>query len=321
MYKLIRFYNQNRKTIFKIILVIVFIIGIIQVLNLLAKIKNSNKNQNNLLDNANTTISVSQNELISNKSGVSGNKLSDSKLEKDTDVINKFMTYCNNRDLQNAYALLTDECKEEMFSTIEDFNDIYYNQIFNGESKVYTVENWVNDIYKIEINDDVLATGKYNGENAVIDYITVKQNDDGDYRLNINKYIENKELNKETNKDGINIKVLDSNIYFDYIVYNFEITNNSNRTVLLDDLSNIDTMYLETSDGIKYSSYSHELVQNQLKLGISEKKKISIKYYSKYTSTKKIDKVVFSKVILDYETFENVNKSQFNDYDILKIGI
>ena len=37
MYKLIRFYNQNRKKIFKIILIIVLIIGLIQLLNYFAK--------------------------------------------------------------------------------------------------------------------------------------------------------------------------------------------------------------------------------------------------------------------------------------------
>lgn len=322
MYKLIRFYNQNRKKIFKIILIIVFIIGIIQLLNWLTKVKNSNKTQNNVIQNNTVINSSSQKELVSNKSGVSGEKVSDYKLEKDTDVINKFMTYCNDKELGNAYELLTDECKEEMFSTIDDFKDIYYMTIFNGESKVYTLENWVNSIYKIEINDDVLSTGKYEKENTVIDYITVEENDDGEYRLNINKYIGKNDLNKETEENGIKIKVIDSSVYMDYIIYTFEVTNDSNRTILLDDLSNIDTMYIETKNGVKYSSYSHELTQDQLEIGISEKKKISIKYYSKYTSTKKIDKVVFSKVISDYEKFKNLNnKSQFDNYSILEIDI
>lgn len=322
MYKLIRFYNQNRKKIFKIILIIVFIIGIIQLLNWLAKINNNKEIQNNVIENSSMTNTDSQKELISNKSVVSGEKISDYKLEKDTDVIEKFFTYCNDKELENAYGLLTDECKEEMFSTIDEFKDIYYMPIFNGRSKVYTLENWVNSTYKIEINDDVLATGKYEKDNTVIDYITVKENDDGEYRLNINKYIGNNNLNKETEKNDIKVKVISSKVYTDYTIYTFEVENDSNRTILLDDLSDIDTMYLETNNGVKYSSYSHELTQEQLKIGISEKKKISIKYYSKYVSTKKIDKVVFSKVISDYEKFKNLNnKGQFDNYFLLEIDI
>lgn len=322
MYKLIRFYNQNRKKIFKIILIIVFIIGIIQLLNWLTKEKNNKKVQNNVIENSSVINNDTQKELVSNKSAVSGEKISNYKLEKDTDVIKKFITYCNDKELENAYELLTDECKEEMFSTIDDFKDIYYMPIFNGESKVYTLENWVNSIYKVEINDDALATGKYEKENAVIDYITVEENDDGEYRLNINKYIGKDDLNKETEHNGIKIKVVEASMYTDYTIYTFEVTNDSNRTILLDDLSNIDTMYLETNSGVKYSSYSHELTQEELKVGISEKKKISIKYYSKYISTKKIDKMVFSKVILDYEKLKNLNsKSQFDNYSILEINI
>lgn len=322
MYKLIRFYNQNRKKIFKIILIIVFIIGIIQLLNWLTKEKNNKKVQNNVIENSSVINNDTQKELVSNKSVVSGEKISNYKLEKDTDVIKKFITYCNDKELENAYELLTDECKEEMFSTIDDFKDIYYMPIFNGESKVYTLENWVNSIYKVEINDDALATGKYEKENAVIDYITVEENDDGEYRLNINKYIGKDDLNKETEHNGIKIKVVEASMYTDYTIYTFEVTNDSNRTILLDDLSNIDTMYIETNNGVKYSSYSHELTQEELKVGISEKKKISIKYYSKYISTKKIDKMVFSKVILDYEKLKNLNsKSQFDNYSILEINI
>ena len=43
MYKLIRFYNQNRRKIWMTILIIVFIIGIIQLLNYLAKSNNKGK--------------------------------------------------------------------------------------------------------------------------------------------------------------------------------------------------------------------------------------------------------------------------------------
>ena len=48
MYKLIRLFNQNRRKVFIIILIIVFIIVSIQLLDYFAKINNENKIQNNV---------------------------------------------------------------------------------------------------------------------------------------------------------------------------------------------------------------------------------------------------------------------------------
>ena len=60
MYNLIRFYNQNRKKIIKIILVIVFIIGLIQLLDFFSKRENKNEEVSNEINNtkySNTVIS------------------------------------------------------------------------------------------------------------------------------------------------------------------------------------------------------------------------------------------------------------------------
>ncbi|MBQ2937508.1 MAG: hypothetical protein IJE05_01270 [Clostridia bacterium] len=317
MYKIIRFFNQNRKKIYKVILIIVFIIGIIQLLNALAKIENNSTNSNSVISDNN----ILDKELVSDKSAVSGEKVQTSKLSSETEVIKEFMQYCNDKNLKSAYELISDECKEEMFATIDDFKEIYYLPTFNGENKIYTMENWVGDIYKIEINDNMLSTGKYDKNNTIIDYITVEKDEDGEYKLNINNYIGKTSIDKEIEKNDIKIRAIEADTYKDYVIYTFEVTNNSKRTILLDSLSNIDTMYIEDSKGVKYSSYMHELSQKELQIGISGKRQIKIKYYSKYGSTKKMEKAVFSKVILDYEKYEYLsNKSQF-DYSTLEIEI
>ena len=76
------------------------------------------------------------------------------------------------------------------------------------------------------------------------------------------------------------------------------------------------------SNGIKYSAYEHELTQEELKIGIDERKKLKIKFYSKYSSSKKIQKIVFSNLILDYEKYNYLNnKSLFDSYGILEMDI
>ena len=65
MYNLIRFYNQNRKKIIKIILVIVFIIGLIQLLDFFSKRENKNEEVSNEINNTKYS-----NTVISDKSAI-----------------------------------------------------------------------------------------------------------------------------------------------------------------------------------------------------------------------------------------------------------
>lgn len=318
MYRIIRFFNQNRKKIYKVILIIVFIIGIIQLLNALAKIENNSKSSNSTTSDTNILDNSFNKEVLSDKSAVTGKHVQTSKLTSETDVINEFMQYCNEGDLESAYGLITDECKEEMFNTIDDFKEIYYLSTFNGESKLYTIENWINNIYKVKISEDILATGKYTSQSSVVEYITVDIDDNDKYKLNINSYLGRKYLNKEAEYEDINIKVLEINEYMDYTTYVFEITNNSANTILLDDLNNIDTMYLEDNNEMKFLSYTHELTQEELRIKTLEKKQVKIKYYSKYGSTKQIKKIVFARLMLN---IDNQDENQFGDYYTFEIGL
>ena len=67
----------------------------------------------------------------------------------------------------------------------------------------------------MKIIDDILSTGKSN-DYTKQDYITIKQQD-GEYKLNINRYIESKKINKTTEKDNIQIEVVSKNTFMEYI--------------------------------------------------------------------------------------------------------
>ena len=40
-------------------------------------------------------------------------------------IIDQFIKYCNSKDINNAYNLLSDDCKNEVFKNIETFNNNY----------------------------------------------------------------------------------------------------------------------------------------------------------------------------------------------------
>lgn len=301
MHRLIRFYNQNKKDIWKVIGVIIAIIVILQMLNYISK-KNNEKQLQEKKENNNTYSNINQKynsiELESEKSVLSGKEISDTKKDS-TQIIDDFFGYCNEQKIQEAYELLTDECKEEMYSSVQVFKETYYDKVLNGQKKNISIENWTDNIYKVTISDDFLSSGKYTKENDIQDYITIKDN-----KLNINKYIGREEINKEKNEENVNICVIQKDEYMDYTTYTFEITNNSKGSILLDPLEDIDTMYIKDSKGVKYSAYTHEISKGSLLINEANKKQIKIKYYSKFVSSKNIKKIVFSKVMLNNKYYE-----------------
>lgn len=292
MYRLIRFYNQNRKQIGKIIGVILIIIFVLQLLNYSAKQKAKKQNHNIIKDN-NNLLSYNNLDMSANKSVLSGNDISQQQ-QSAIKIIDEFFAYCNEQKIQKAYDLLTEECKEEMYSSIEIFDEMYYQKVLKGKKKNISVENWTGNLYKVTINDDFLATGEYSDKNKMQDYITVK-----DDKLNINNYVGREILDKEKQREDISIKVIRQDTYMDYIAYTFEITNHSQKAILLDSLENIDTMYIKRSNGTKDTAYSHELSHDNLLVDEGNQKQITIKYYSKFSSTKRIKSIVFSRFMSD----------------------
>ena len=322
MNKFIRWYNQNRRKVWSILGIIVIIIVVIQLINNYYKqknneeISNSNEVQNITLNENYNNIRVDDNNSV-----LSGDKMSSSQ-EEQIQIIDIFVDYCNKGDVENAYQLLTDECKQEMYPQLDNFINSYYNETFANSEKEVSVENWTGNIYKVQINENMLATGKYSKETTKQDYMTVVKADDEQYKLNINGYIERKEIDKTKEENRIKMTVNYADTYMDYEKYTIEIRNNSNTTILLDDRENVEAMYISDENDIHYPAYTHEINNADLQVSPRETKEITIKYYSKYGSTKNINRLAFSRMILNYEAYEIFeNKSLYNDYGIFEIEI
>ena len=106
-------------------------------------------------------------------------------------------------------------------------------KFFTGDNKSYTVENWVNNTYRVLFTGDILSTGKLDNSDEIQDYITVTKKND-EYKLNINNYIGRQYVNKITDNDNIKITVESIDTYMDYEKYNLIIENNSDNSILLD---------------------------------------------------------------------------------------
>ena len=124
MNKLIRYWNQNRLKIIITIIIIVLIIVVIQIINnFLANIQGSStQTEWKVPDLSRPTESV-----------LSGEEIPEETADKNAEIIKKFVDYCNEKSYQDAYNLLSQDCKEEVFNNIETFIEDYINEIFDTD--------------------------------------------------------------------------------------------------------------------------------------------------------------------------------------------
>ena len=211
----------------------------------------------------------------------------------EVEVIDEFLSYCNEGKTEKAYEMLTEECKEQMYKSLEIFEKGYCNPNFENGDKSCTIENWIGETYKVRIIDNLLAKGESNNGFAKQDYITVVEEDDIS-KLNINHYVGKTEINKQTEDLNIIMDVIEKNQYMDYEIYTIKVTNQNEGDIKLDSMFDVKTLHLEDENGTTYSAYTNELTEPMLKIQAGHSKKITIKFYSGYASTKKIETIVFS---------------------------
>ena len=321
MYRLIHWYNIHRKSIWKIIIIIIAVIAGIQLVSYVWRQTNSSNQNTTTTQNVSNSLELNSITLEETKSVVTGDSLSNNQISM-LETLDTFVEYCNDGNIDEAYSLLSNDCKEQVYTTVDSFEENYYNNIFTGEKKSINVENWYGNIYKVEYIQDALSTGTYDTSRTIQDYITLIQDDDGNTKLNINSYIGKTELNVEETSYDITIKVVEKNTYMDYETYTFEIKNNTENTILMSNLDNLKDMYLLDSNELKYAAYTHELSEAELRFFAKETRNVTIKYYNKYSSSREITEVVFSNIILNYDDYsEYSSTTYYQDYATIEIDL
>lgn len=314
MYKIISFYNRNRKRIWVIILAI-FFLGAVwwYLVNMSNNSEKNNVASSNINTNNFNTISMTNQEQA-----LSGNPTTTS--QEKVNFIDLFFSYCNSGDIEKAYNLISDECKQEMYQNINGFKEAYYNPVFGNGKKTVSAENYIDDIYIVTLKDDPLETGNVS-RNKFQDYVTIVEDDKGNIKLNINGYIGRTEIsNKASETDNIKISALYKDTYKEYEIYTFEVTNNSEQTIALGDTLKINFSQLIDENNIEYGTYVQELSQQDAVFYAHQTKRISIKYYSGYSTVKKITKIRFPNIILDFDEYANLqDKNTYSNYTSIEI--
>lgn len=299
MHKLRQFYYQNKTQIKVVIAIIAFIIIAIQFTNYMSRINSEKKVQESIVNNINNNkMSENRNQITSEKSAVTGENINTTILNSVNKLIQEFITECNNKNIENAYNLLSEDCKKLNYKDVQAFKELYYDKVFNNIAKIATIENWINNTYKVTITDDALTTGSVSSSKRQ-DYITVIK-EKNELKLNINSFVGTEEINEQKTINNLIFKIVNRNVYMEYEEYTIQVENKTNNTILLDTQENPKTIYLEDENNVKYYSYSNEIIGNLLKVNKGFSTQITIKFGKKYSSSaKRINSIVFSDVLLN----------------------
>lgn len=149
MNKFFRWYYQNKNKFWVIVLVIIGSYGLLLLLN------------NNAL-NTGSYISTqpnytNPNTIQSEYSVISNEYIDKSEIADANKIIDKFISYCNEKNFEAAYNLLSENCKDEKFPNLSTFIDNYCNEIFKT-TKIYEMQNWKNKTYRIKLYDNPMET-------------------------------------------------------------------------------------------------------------------------------------------------------------------
>ena len=296
---IIRFWNQNRRKIILGTGVVVFLIIIIQVLNQMAREQKQAAKQN--------AQQINQIEDLPTESIIGGESVSEEDTKVNVELIETFIEKCNNADITGAYEMLTQDCKEVLFPTEEDFKNGYYDILF-ATKKIVNIENFLSDdgryTYQVELYEDILSTGNAGEANQVPyqDYITIEQNSQNG-SLNINNFIYKKEINAESEVNGIKLIVMSQEVYKDNERYQIRIENNTSKRILIDTGNSYKGVYILGSNNVTYESFLSELSSILYEIPANFYRDYTIKFNKIYSAGVETRRVVFSDIVSDYEKY------------------
>lgn len=317
MHNLLRMYNQNRIKIWIIVIAILIAIALIQIMNNAIKEKNIEK-YNNLMAKENETLNT-KTYINESKSMVSGGTVSISNQKTYGKLIDEFFTYCINGEPENAYDLLSSDCKEVLYPSEKIFEELYYNGKFNSNKK-YSFQSWAENIYLVKIYDNMLTMGKDNTANYTQEYVTIVNDENYNYKININSFIGKKDIQKSKNKDGITILIKDEYVYMDYQIINIEVSNTTENTINLVNYNNSKSIYATDYNNIEFNVLLNENKEDDFIIQKEKKKNVQIKFSNSYRVDNGIKKVKFSNIIKDYKSYLN-NKDNYTEICEVEIEI
>ncbi len=211
-------------------------------------------------------------------------------------LIDEYISYGNNKEYEKAYNMLNDECKKELYPTIEDFKK-YIDKVFDSK-KTYTIQNYSNVdntyIYEVNIFEDILATGLTGKEDLVLyseKFVITKQNNN--LSLSIRNFVGNTENHQIYEDDFIKVEITDVVQSYENQKYKVKLTNRTENTIVLADKTEKYEIMLELDN-------ENRSIQNLKDRGIYlnpyESKEVELEFVKFFDESETAHSIIFNAV-------------------------
>ena len=230
-------------------------------------------------------------------------------------LINKYIQYCNNKEYEEAYNLLSNECRTELYPDIEDFKE-YIDSVFDAK-KTYSIQNYSNVddtyIYDVNIFEDILATG-LTGKDGLSMYSEkfVINNNNGNLTLAIREYIGTTENYQVYEDDYIKVEVQDMKQTYENQTYKVKLTNRTENTIVLADKTEQNEIMLELDN-------ENRKIQNIPNRGIYlnpyETKEIELEFVKFFDEDEEAKSLIFNavRVLKSYSGLESKRQEEMDN--------
>lgn len=167
-------------------------------------------------------------------------------------TIEQYITYCNQKEYQKAYNMISENCRKKVYPSLEDFK-AYVDYVFE-EKKVYTIQNYSNRdnvyIYRIRLFDDILATGMtYTDTLKYFEEKLVFTEKNGKLLLGVKEYIGDEEVDVVYEDQYMKITVSNKSISYDEETYTVRVQNKTEHTIVLTDDMTAGEIGIEAENG------------------------------------------------------------------------
>ena len=231
-----------------------------------------------------------------NVSVLDSNETVPTKIQKSTeDFVSEFVKCCNENEYEEAYSMLSADCRTDFFGSLLDFK-AYINKRFPSEKK-YAIQSYsvFNNkyIYNIKIFDDFLATGLTNSTfRFTEEKIVASYDEDKKLVFSIGSFIEKNTIQSVQENEYLKVDVKNQVILYDYEQYNIKLTNRSNNRIIIQNQE-------ATDDEIKIdlgNEYRTNENINDVILEPGEAKSITAVFPKFYDDGDKTRSIIFSSV-------------------------
>lgn len=275
------FFRKNKKLIFIIVLIWLVIFFINQLLKLYTpeqELENTYEPHVSVMDSADKVPERYQTTI--------------------EELINEYVTYCNNNDFDKAYNMLSKECREYAYPNYEDF--LEHLKVVMYTPKKYSIQNYSNldnmYIYSINYTDDFLATGLTNSEYSYTEEkMTFKENDNGEIEMSVGNFIKHEDIKFSTENEYLKIDVRERIVNYNTEEYTIRFTNRTNYDIVISDYVEEEEITLTLSEEIRMAEQHDSIV-----LGANESRDV---------------KISFAKFVDDNDTSYSIN---FNNIRVLE---